>query len=490
MHIAFFNAYDPRREYQESLPSLGIGYLMAYLKRHAPSIEVSFHHTEADLLACGANVAAISSASENFGAAQRLARAVREALGAFVLLGGVHITALPHTLPREFNAAVLGEGEETLLELAWLLEADRRPSPTDLGRIAGICFRDGDAVTITAPRPALADLDLLPWPDREGLGDRFKVPFARSVHLIASRGCPYKCTFCASGRLWKGYRVFSAAYVAGELAHVRARWNPREIHFFDDLFIGHRGRFRQFCRLLEERGLHQGVAFRSWGRADLVDEEMADALARYNFRAIDLGLESACHRTLEYLGKLGASPEVNQRALELLSARGISVGVSMIIGAPRETREEMNETYDFLEANRARIDRLGVGLLMPLPGTPVWDEAARRGVVSEEMEWERLGIDFESADIRRCPIVSETMDPGELAEMFRRFNALERVINARGEVRRLAEENARLAVELDALRIELASLRGSRAVQLAMKVRDTIGRWRRGGKGAPSASRP
>jgi anaerobic magnesium-protoporphyrin IX monomethyl ester cyclase len=479
MRIAMFNAYQADRPYQQSLPSLGLGYLIAYLKRHCPSVEAVFCLTEKDLLESGADVVAISSTSENYDDACRTAQRVREADGALVVLGGVHVTALPHRLPEVFDIGVLGEGEETLRELVRLLESAPRPDPADLQSIAGVCYRDnGGNVFRTAARKQIRDLDSLPFPDRDALGSKWKTPYSQAVHLIASRGCPYKCSFCASGRLWKNYRVFSAEYVVAEIEHVIEKYDPREIHFFDDLFIAHKGRFRKFSELIETRGLHRDRVFRTWARADMIDEEMADRLARLNFRSVDFGVESGCQKVLEYLGKSEVTPEINERAINLLADRGISVGVSMIIGAPNETRDQLEMTYQFLESIRSKVDRLGVGLLMPLPGTPVWDEALERGIVSEDMEWDRLGIDFEKGDIRRCPIVSRELDGAELSQVFRRFNQLQHIVNARGEVRRLTEENWRLGQELEALQAELESLKGSRAVKAALKVRELTRRLR------------
>ena len=478
MRVAFFHAYHPKREYQVSLPPLGLGYLMAYLKRHQAAADLVFCRTEAELLDSRADVVAISSASENFGDARRAARAVRDNTAAVIVGGGSHISALPHTLPDGFDFGVLGEGEQTFLDLLALLTHRPKPSPADLAKIPGLCHHANGKIVLTSQRDAIEDLDTLPYPDREGLGRHWRVPYSRTVHMISSRGCPYRCTFCASARLWKGFRSFSSQYVVGEIEHVRERYDPREIHFFDDLFIVNRKRLRDFCRLLEQRGLHRHLVFRSYARADLIDDEMADLMARHNFRYVDFGIESGCRAVLEYLGKHGVTPEQNQRAIDLLTARGISVGVSMIIGSPAETREQMEETYAFLDRNRNKIDRMGVGLLMPLPGTPVWDAAARRRLVDDDMEWDRLGIDFETADVSRCPILSEQLDAAELAQVFRRFNHLEHLVNARGEVRRLTEENALLMRELETLRSELESLKGSRAVQAALKVRQLTQRLR------------
>jgi len=480
MRVALFLAYHSDRPYQESLPALGLGYVMAYVKRYCPSVEIFYCATEKDLLASRAEVVSISATSENFADAQHTATAARESFSPLVVVGGSHITALPHTLPRCFDIGVLGEGEQTFLELIRLLEARPRPVPADLAKITGLCFQGEDGhVVQTAAREPILDLDTLPYPDREGLGDHWKVPYSRTIHMIASRGCPYKCTFCASSRLWKGYRVFSAEYVVGEIEHVRSRYGSREIHFFDDLFVGHRVRFRDFCRLIEERGLHRDVVFRTHARADAIDEEMAEALARYNFRFIDFGIESNSSATLEYLGKHGATPELNQRAIDLLTARGLSVGLSIIIGSPTETRAQMEETYSFLHRNRGKIDRLSVGLLVPLPGTPVWAEALARGLVAEDMEWDRLGIDFQSADISRFPLLSEHLTLAEMSEQFQRFNALEMLVNARGQVRHLTDEAGTLRGEVGWLRGELEALKGSRLVRAAMKLRELAAAFRK-----------
>ena len=282
MRIAMFNAYQADRPYQQSLPSLGLGYLIAYVKKHHPSVDIVFCGTETELLESGADVVAISSTSENFDDACRTAQRVREADGALLVLGGVHITALPHRLPDVFDLGVLGEGEKTLFELTRLLESKPRPAPSDLQAIAGICYRDESGTVVRAtPRKQIRDLDTLPFPDRDALGGDWKTPYSQAVHLISSRGCPYKCSFCASGRLWKNYRVFSAEYVVAEIEHVLEKYDPREIHFFDDLFIAHKGRFRRFSELIETRGLHHDTVFRTWARADMIDEEMADRLARW-----------------------------------------------------------------------------------------------------------------------------------------------------------------------------------------------------------------
>lgn len=461
------------------MPALGLGYLMAYAKREVPSIDMVFCPRESDLLDCGADVVAVSTTSENFDHAVQTVEKLREMNGATTVLGGVHLTALPQILPSCFDIGVVGEGEVTFVDLLKLLASDTHPSPSDLGAIDGLCFRTGNGQVVrSGERNLIADLDSLPYPDRDGLGHDWLVPYGQTVHMISSRGCPYKCTFCASGRLWKRYRVFSPEYVAGEIEHVRSLYDPREIHFFDDLFIAHRGRFKKFVALLEERGLHRDLVFRSYARADMIDEEMADQLMRMNFRYIDFGIESGCKKILDYLGKVGVTPDVNEQAIRLLADRGISVGVSMIIGSPNETREQMEETYRFLDRNRSKMDRLGVGLLMPLPGTPVWDEAKARGVVSDDMDWSTLGIDFERGDISRCPIMSEHMGGAEMAEVFRRFNHLQHIVNARGEVRRLTDENAVLSQELAALQSEIESLKGSRAVKLALKVRRLVARIR------------
>ncbi|MBN1902533.1 B12-binding domain-containing radical SAM protein [Candidatus Sumerlaeota bacterium] len=468
MKFALYRCHIAKTPYQVSMPPLGLGYIGAYVKKQCWFCEVGFFRDTRNLLEWKPDIVGISSATENFNEAISLAKLVKTELGAPVFIGGDHITILPHTLPECFDAGIISEGEITAAELIKLYYK-RKPSSSDLGEIPGICFHEEGKVVINKPGNLIDNLDILPYPDRDLLGDKWAVPYKKQVHMITSRGCPYDCIFCSAPLQWKKARYFSPEYVVKEIEYLRNRFDPEEIYFFDDLFIGHIQRFKKICAMIREKGLHKDIVFRSYGRVDILDESIADLFAELNFHYIDFGFEANSQAVLDYLNKKNSAPEKNQGAIDLLAERNISIGGNFIIGSPRETRKQMEETRAFVERNRDSLDRCSMGPLQPIPGTRVWEYAKTRGLVSEDMDWSRFILDLDHLDMTRDPYLCETMPMEEFLEFYYKFHQLAREINAQGKIRKFAFELERQQKREDKLRSELEELKGSRLVRLAMK---------------------
>jgi len=475
MHIAFITAYDIRNPYQVSLPPLGIGYLSAWVKQHCWDVTTSFHHTVDELVHAKPDIVAVSATSENFSDATIIATEAKDRLnGAPVILGGMHITSIPHVLPKVYDVGVIGEGENVFLELVKLYRETMKPSEQDLEKVPGICWHKEGKVVINPSSELIKDLDELPYPDRETIDHGWKLDASDTIHLISSRGCPYKCSFCSSSLHWKRFRFFSPEYVANEIAYLRERYNPEIIYFFDDLFVGHIGRWRKVVKLFRERGIHKGVEFRAYARVDLLTEQMAEEFDELNFRYIDFGLESNSQKILTYLTKTRVTPEINQRALDYCAASNISVGANFIIGSPDETTEDLNETYEFAERNRTKIDRCSVGPLQPLPGTPIWNEAKQKGLVSDTMDFGVLGVTYDKFDFDTFPFMAEQQTRDEFWDNWTKFNYLAKEINYGGHMKRLVKQRDKNAQELRELESQLASLKGSRLIKMANWVREKI----------------
>jgi radical SAM superfamily enzyme YgiQ (UPF0313 family) len=474
MKVSFLIAYDKNSPYQWSLPPLGIGYLSSYAKQRCWFLETTFHHKAPEVIDQKPDLVAISASTENFQQACEDAQTIKEALGVPILLGGMHITSLPHTLPAEFDVGCIGEGEQTFVDLVNLYHVKKCPDATDLEKIPGIVYHDKGTRAYGPPRNAIKDLDSLPYPDRETIDKGWGLAASDEVHLISSRGCPYRCSFCSSAKHWKTFRFFSANYVADEIEFLREKYNPEIVYFFDDLFIGHVGRWREVVRIFRERKLHEGVRFRAYARVDLVTEQMAAEFDELNFKYIDFGFETNSAKMLKYLTKTRVTPEVNQRAVDWLRENHISIGANFIIGSPPETLEDMMETHRFVERNRDAFDRCSVGPLQALPGTGIWEEAVAKGKVSEDMDWSRLGVSYETFDFDRFPFLGENVTPEDFLRIYTDFHHLAKEINYVGQIRRLVDQKAQREQEVQALQDELARLKGSRLVGAAMKLRD----WR------------
>ncbi len=479
VRVAFISAYDIKQDYQRSLPPLGIGYLISIIRRDCWFTEPLFCLSLDELIDAKPDIVGISSTSEMFNEAIKIARQVKETSDAVVLLGGPHISGLPKFLPDVFDIGIIGEGEETLKELLTLYYTSTI-EPSNLLQIKGISYRDNGVVRMTEQRPLISSLDDLPYPDRDALKyEEWAIPQSEQIHMITSRGCPYSCTFCASSRIWRKYREFSSDYVVREMEMIINRYHPEEIYFFDDLFIASKKRFREIAQKIREREIHKEVCFRSYARVDLMTEEMADIFSELNFRYIDFGFESNSKKILDYFKKRNVTPDLNQRAIDQLKTRNISIGANFIIGSPIETNDDIRATYEFIERNANDIDRISFGPLFPIPGTPFWEYARERGIVTEDeqMDWFRLAFNPDNFDINYFPYLGEHISKEDFPVWVGKFTALCKEIILKGYIRRLEHRLRDKTLRLEKVTDELARLRGSRLLTNVDAIRKSLRRF-------------
>jgi len=286
-----------------------------------------------------------------------------------------HLTAGgPHASPLAvewlshypaFDSVVIGEGEATTVELAERLR-DGQPSEA----IAGTAYRGPDGPLLGPPREFISELDSLarPW-------EHFDYGF-----LITSRGCPGKCTFCCSPRLWgQKVRFRSAENVLDELEELVVRRGHRYLHVKDDTFTAGRKRLLAICQGIADRRL----VFR-WAcetRVNLLDTEILAALRRAGCVKVNLGIESA---NAEVLRNLNKQIDIDQARRITAEARavGLDVRFYLIVGSRGETPQTIRETLDLLDAARPTDFLLG-GLTI-YPGTEEFERARRQGILSVE----------------------------------------------------------------------------------------------------------
>ncbi|MFQ5924451.1 MAG: B12-binding domain-containing radical SAM protein [Dehalococcoidia bacterium] len=359
------------------LKPLGLGYLKSYLRMELPELDVDIYEDIDSVIQSRPACVGISAPTEDFAVAQGYVKRVQEELGSPVLLGGVHISLLPQTLPGGAIACI-GEGEETLTELMNLFLRGRVFDPAELSNVKGIAYWDENGNLVqTEPRGLITPLDRLPLPDRDALG--IEPGQNDALHMLTSRGCPYNCKFCVSRVHWKKYREFSADYVLHEIEELVSRYGVDTISIFDDLFIVNRKRLREIADKFAKRHYHVGTSFAV--RANLVDDELCELLKKLNVRGAMFGAESFSEPVLREL-KLGTvTVAQNQRALDTLHKHGIATIVSMIFDAPEETREDMSTSWRAIFDNLrvGKICQVSWGLLQPYPGSGYWDKAVEKG---------------------------------------------------------------------------------------------------------------
>jgi radical SAM superfamily enzyme YgiQ (UPF0313 family) len=364
---------------------LAFGYLKAYLDKHLenpPVFEFINDLSNIDKY----NIIAISSTSQDYSEAKRIAASVKQKNKSIItILGGHHVTYLPYTLSPDFDLGVMGEGEQTLLELVKCFQDYGLDNNHGLKNIKGLAIRGNGEITLTEKRDLIEPLDSIPHPCRQSDDIQY---------LFTSRGCPYKCLFCSSSVFWNKTRAFSAEYVVDEIEQILTQFpNTKHIPIEDDIFILDLSRLEKIITLLEEKGLSKRVAFSFTVRANLVTDQLCELIKRINVQAVCFGAESGSDRVLGTLEKK-ATVAQNQNALDILHKHNISVVCSFIVGIPTETEEEVRATYEFIIRNILE-NKLGsfstVNILTPMPGTEIWNNAIDKGLVNiEDMEWSRL----------------------------------------------------------------------------------------------------
>lgn len=398
---------------------IGLSYIKSYCEANFPcEIKIVPYVNEKVLEREKPVIVGISCYAATYGRAVELAKLCKRR-GVHVVVGGEQITTLPHIITEEMDVGVRGEGEHVFLEL--IRRFDNGWDKIKLKDLQGLVFRgEQGEVTVMDPAPPLMNLDELPIPDL--LGENRGTDL---LCLMTSRGCPYKCVFCATG--WhKSVHWMSPEKVVETIwFHAEKYPQLRRVKFWDDLFSIKHKRVERIVELLEEKGLTQRLRFTICTRADHVNEALLGLLKRMNCTHVSMGLESGSDKTLKYINKR-CTAETNRHAVELLSAYGFDSESSFIVGFPYETNEDIRETYEFIKS--IPIRKIQVFLPIPYPGTVLWEYALRREFVSEDMEWEKLDLIATMADPKSVltdfVVISETVSKEELYHWLMKFRRL------------------------------------------------------------------
>lgn len=382
---------EKEREIMKPYPTLGLLYLSAYLKRAGFTVEVldTTFSTRDDLSARLAADRGVVGIYTNLMTRPGVLFAAREArrLGWTVVLGGPESASYPEEyLSRGADVIVVGEGESTMAELLPVLAAR---GPHRLHDVPGVVFRDeAGALVTTAEREKIADLDSIPWPDRDAIDTARYVDVWRthhgmgSVNLITARGCPYRCNWCSHAVFGFTHRRRSARDVAEEVVKIRDRYRPDQLWYADDVFtISHRWLF-DYAAELKARDVR--LPFETISRADrMMSDDVLATLAAMGCYRVWIGSESGSQRVLDAMQR-GVTVEQVRWATKAAQRHGMQVGMFLMWGYDGETVEDIEATVEHVKA--ANPDVFFTTVSYPIKGTGYFEKVAPSVVLPKDWE--------------------------------------------------------------------------------------------------------
>jgi anaerobic magnesium-protoporphyrin IX monomethyl ester cyclase len=343
------------------------------------------------------------------------------ARGLTVIVAGHDAADDPETYLRSGAALVIvGEGELTLVEVLARLAEARTPSASDqesggdLADVPGLAFLHRGFLRRTAARKVLQDLDTLPLPAWDLVDiERYRSFWKRrhgyfSMNVVTTRGCPYRCNWCAKPVYGSTYHSRSPAQVVAEVRLLRDRYAPDHLWFCDDI-LGLKSRWLvAWADAVVEAGVR--TPFLCQTRADLMTEENVSALRRAGASEVWLGAESGSQRVLDAMEK-GISVDQTRAAVRRLRAHGARIGLFLQFGYAGEGWVDVQATRSLVR--ELLPDDIGVSVSYPLPGTRYHARMAAK--LGEKRNW------VESNDLD--PLV-----PGMFSADF--YRTLSRVVHA------------------------------------------------------------
>ncbi len=331
--------------------------------------------------------------------------AARQQRDILTIVGGVHATAIPERTLEEFpqfDLVGVGEGEDTLLDLArWVARKEGRDT---LRAIPGLCLRDDQGTPLlTEPRVNIADQRQIPPPAWDLL------PPSPTALVMTSRGCPYACNFCMNPNGTKVRRRDVQPFL-DEVQWLIDERGMEDLHICDEIFTIDKARTHAILDGMIEMGFGDKYTFHAQTHVRCIDEPLMEKIARAGCTFLGFGMETGDPDVLKQMGK-GTNLDVMHKAVELSHRTGVELGTFFILGQPDETPRSAWNTIKLAITSNPRTPIFGV--MVPFPGTKVWTWAneGSHGYRLKSPSWndfnKQVGdaLDFDGIDRRTIEVL-------------------------------------------------------------------------------------
>lgn len=388
---------------ENTTPSFGLCCLAATLRDNgfdpkiveAGALQLTSKQTLTYIIRERPNIVGFRASTVSFNNAAILAKEIKEyEKGIITIIGGPHVTALPTETIREFpqfDVGIVEEGEETLIELAKVINDKGIAALNEIGHIRGLVFRHNGKVMLSAKRGYIKNLDSLPmpaWDLLEGFPEHYQPPLMSYKKLpvasmVTSRGCPFQCIFCDRSVFGNLYRCYSADYIVGMIEHLVTTYGIRHIIFYDDLFTASSSRLKAICNKIIDKRID--ITWSCDARINSVSPESLALMKKAGCWEIAYGIESGSQEILDLLAK-GIKLEEIERDVRLTHKAGIKIKGLFMMGHPLETIQTIKETLAL--AKRLPFNIINISKFTPFPGTDIYKDIHKYGHFNPD--WKRM----------------------------------------------------------------------------------------------------
>ncbi len=288
-----------------------------------------------------------------------------------IVLGGPDVTYnCENYLKAGAQYLVLGEGEETLLELYHAII-----NKTDIHQISGIAYLDKGDVIKTSARIKMKDLSALPLPNRSAINmqqylDTWKNNHGKSSMTVSTqRGCPYTCKWCSTAVYGQSYRRRPASLVAQELVMLKKQYNPDTVWFVDDVFtVSHKWLKEFHDEVIKQDAI---IPFECITRAERLNDDVLQQLKEAGCYRIWIGAESGSQKIVDAMDRR-VKVETVREAIQKTNQLGIETGTFIMVGYPGEDEKDIAETIHHLKV--ANPTHFTITVAYPIKGTSLYTE--------------------------------------------------------------------------------------------------------------------
>lgn len=357
---------------------LGLLYIASTLEKNGFNVGISdlrgTDYLESSKKIESAEIYGITSATPDYPIVKVIAETIKSRdPGAEIILGGIHATSVPDSIDPIFDRVVVGEGELAILKV---LDDFENGIKNRFYREKHISCLDD------IPFPAY---NLIPF-DSAFSKNAFEVGGAPAASVLASRGCPFSCSFCASRKMWPGKTRFrSIENVISEIDWLKTDYGIKNLRFQDDTMTYNSDYLNDLCNKLKPLNMR----WRSATRVDSVSEEILKTMKLAGCEEISFGIESLCQNALN---KMGKRVEIKQfyTAMDLAKKAQLKTRLYFVLGLPGETTGFADRLIEFAE--RTSPEGIDVSTLVPYPGTGIYHRPERYGIKLKSEKFEKYNM--------------------------------------------------------------------------------------------------